>query len=44
MENNSNDISKCPFHNGSMDKPVAGMGTTNEQWWPNQLKVDILRQ
>lgn len=44
MENNSNDISKCPFHNGSMDKPVAGMGTTNEQWWPDQLKVDILRQ
>ena len=35
MENNSNDISKCPFHNGSMDKPVAGMGTTNEQWWPD---------
>ena len=44
MENNSNDISKCPFHSGSMDKPVAGMGTTNEQWWPDQLKVDILRQ
>lgn len=44
MEKGSNDISKCPFHNGSMHKPVAGGGTTNQDWWPNQLKVDILRQ
>lgn len=43
MENQSNDISKCPFHNGSMDK-VAATGTKNRDWWPNQLKVNILRQ
>src|SRR5690606_35691644 len=44
MEKESNDISKCPFHNGTMHKPVAGRGTQNEDWWPNRLRVDILRQ
>jgi len=43
MENQSNDISKCPFHNGSMDKS-ASSGTKNRDWWPKQLKVNILRQ
>lgn len=43
MENQSNDISKCPFHNGSMDNAAAA-GTKNRDWWPNQLKVNILRQ
>lgn len=46
MENAGNDISKCPFHNGthSQTKAVAGNGTTNQDWWPNKLRVDILRQ
>ncbi|WP_313386254.1 catalase/peroxidase HPI [Chishuiella sp.] len=44
MENLEGDISKCPFHNGTMNKPVAGEGTNNNEWWPNQLRVDILRQ
>lgn len=44
MENNSNDISKCPFHNGSMKHNVGGGGTRNRDWWPNQLKLSILRQ
>ena len=44
MENNSNDISKCPFHNGSMKNNVGGGGTQNKDWWPNQLKLNILRQ
>lgn len=43
MENQSNDISKCPFHNGSMDNQAAS-GTKNNDWWPKQLKVNILRQ
>ncbi|MBT1700965.1 catalase/peroxidase HPI [Fulvivirgaceae bacterium PWU4] len=34
---------KCPFHNGSL-KQVAGGGTRNRDWWPNQLKLNILRQ
>ncbi len=30
--------SKCPFHH------TAGGGTSNRDWWPNQLNLDILRQ
>ena len=44
METESNDISKCPFHNGSMKHNVGGGGTRNRDWWPNQLKLSILRQ
>ncbi len=44
MENNSNDISKCPFHNGSLKQNVGGGGTRNRDWWPDQLKLGILRQ
>jgi len=44
MENDSNDISKCPFHNGSMKSNVGGAGTRNRDWWPDQLKLNILRQ
>lgn len=40
----SNDISKCPFHNGSMKQNVGGGGTRNRDWWPNHLKLSILRQ
>ncbi|SHN41157.1 catalase/peroxidase HPI [Chitinophaga sp. CF418] len=41
---NEKDISKCPFHNGSMKQNVGGGGTRNRDWWPNQLKLSILRQ
>ena len=44
MENESNDISKCPFHNGTLKHNTAGGGTRNRDWWPNQLKLSILRQ
>jgi len=44
MENDPNDISKCPYHNGSMKQSVGGSGTRNAHWWPNQLKLNILRQ
>lgn len=44
MEKDLNDISKCPFHNGTMKKNVAGEGTQNKDWWPDQLRVDLLRQ
>ncbi len=44
MDNDSQDISKCPFHNGSNKQNVGGGGTKNRDWWPNQLKVNILRQ
>jgi catalase-peroxidase len=29
---------------GMMKKPIAGGGTTIQDWWPNQLNLDILRQ
>lgn len=44
MDKNSQDISQCPFHNGSFKQAVAGEGTDNRDWWPNQLNVGILRQ
>ncbi|WP_136480885.1 catalase/peroxidase HPI [Cognatitamlana onchidii] len=40
---NSNDISKCPFMSGTQ-KETAGGGTKNRDWWPNELKLNILRQ
>jgi catalase-peroxidase len=44
MEKEAQDISKCPFHNGSLKQNIAGGGTRNRDWWPDQLKVSILRQ
>jgi catalase-peroxidase len=44
MEKETKDISKCPFHNGSMKHNVGGGGTRNRDWWPNQLRLNILRQ
>ena len=35
--------SKCPFSGGALHK-TAGSGTRNRDWWPNQLKLNILRQ
>jgi catalase-peroxidase len=29
--------SKCPFH-------AATHGTTNKDWWPNQLRLELLSQ
>ena len=34
---------KCPFSGGAV-KQSAGGGTSNRDWWPNQLKLNILRQ
>ncbi|OLU33594.1 catalase/peroxidase HPI [Pseudomonas sp. PA15(2017)] len=39
--------SKCPFSGkASAEKPkhAAGGGTGNRDWWPNQLRVDLLHQ
>jgi catalase-peroxidase len=35
--------SKCPFIGGQL-KEVAGGGTRNRDWWPNQLNLNVLRQ
>ena len=39
---NSNE-SKCPFPHGQI-KQAASIGTSNKDWWPNRLNLDILRQ
>ena len=41
---NVNDVSKCPFHNGTLKSVHGGSGTGNQDWWPHQLKLNILRQ
>jgi catalase-peroxidase len=41
--NNGGDINKCPFLGGAHNQS-AGAGTSNRDWWPNQLKLNILRQ
>ena len=44
MDNQSKNISKCPV-TGAISKHSAGSsGTKNLDWWPNQLKLNILRQ
>ena len=40
---NVNGGGKCPF-TGKVHKKGAGSGTSNRDWWPNQLKLNILRQ
>ncbi len=41
--NNTNGEGRCPFTHGEL-KHSAGGGTSNRDWWPNQLKLNILRQ
>lgn len=44
MSNQSTDLSKCPFHNGSMKQNVAGGGTQTKDWWPDGVNLSVLRQ
>jgi catalase-peroxidase len=37
------DYSKCPV-TGNTDRKPTGRGTTNKDWWPNQLNIGILHQ
>lgn len=41
--NDSSAAAMCPFL-GSRMNHTAGGGTVNREWWPNQLKLNILRQ
>jgi catalase-peroxidase len=38
-----NELSKGP-ETGRRDIQTAGGGTTNREWWPNQLNLDVLHQ
>ena len=41
----SNPESQCPFLNGSLQRATAaGGGSSNRDWWPNLLPLNILRQ
>ena len=44
MENKSDNISKCPVTGATSQHHVGSSGTKNRDWWPNQLKLNILRQ
>ena len=39
----SNEDSRCPV-TGNTNKPISGRGTSNRDWWPNQLNLRILHQ
>ncbi|EOT1170964.1 catalase/peroxidase HPI [Cronobacter dublinensis] len=34
---------KCPFHQGNNNQSAGG-GTASRDWWPNQLRVELLSQ
>ena len=44
MESNSNSNSKCPVTGATRKHNVGSSGTGIRDWWPNQLKLNILRQ
>jgi catalase-peroxidase len=44
MENNSDKNSRCPVTGATSKQSVGSGGTKNRDWWPDQLKLNILRQ
>jgi catalase-peroxidase len=44
MENPTGNSSKCPVTGAIGKHGFGASGTKNSQWWPNQLKLNILRQ
>ena len=44
MEENSENLSKCPVTGATRKHSIGSTGTKNRDWWPNQLKLNILRQ
>jgi len=39
----NDEVSQCPFTGGAL-KQAAGGGPRNRDWWPTQLRLNILRQ
>ncbi|KAL9110577.1 MAG: hypothetical protein Q9227_004935 [Pyrenula ochraceoflavens] len=37
-------MAQCPVTSSTLEANVAGGGTRNRDWWPNELKLNILRQ
>ncbi len=44
MEKDPEMLSKCPVTGATQKHSVGTSGTKNRDWWPNQLKLNILRQ
>ncbi len=44
MENNSDNISKCPVTGSNSKHYVGSTGPKNRDWWPNQLRLSVLRE
>ena len=44
MKTTSENISKCPVTGAIGKRPGRSGGTKNRDWWPNKLKLNILRQ
>jgi catalase-peroxidase len=44
MEKDSENLSKCPVTGATQKHSIGTSGTKNRDWWPNQLKLNILRQ
>ncbi|HSW68392.1 MAG TPA: catalase/peroxidase HPI, partial [Bacteroidales bacterium] len=44
MENNSGNIGKCPVTGATKKHNVGAGGTKIRDWWPNHLKLNVLRQ
>ena len=44
MEDNADNVSKCPVTGATKMHSVGASGTKNRDWWPNQLKLNTLRQ
>ena len=38
MKTDDKSVGKCPFNH------IAGVGRTNRDWWPNQLRLELLHQ
>ncbi|MBH0231400.1 catalase/peroxidase HPI [Halobacillus yeomjeoni] len=49
MQNSKASAGECPFSHGEKSQEESAItpvkvGTTNKDWWPNQLNLDILHQ
>ncbi len=44
MENSTDKTGKCPVTGTPGKHSIGAGGTKNRDWWPNQLKLNILRQ
>ena len=44
MEKNPENMSKCPVTGATREHTVGSSGTKISDWWPNRLRLNILRQ